>query len=431
MSKPSSQAPWLSLLLGSVLLRLLYGRWVLHDHWVGDAGWYRQAAEGMRQGHMDPYWPPGLPAWLAGEMWLGIPQHWLGLATGLLFWTLFFWVLKAVVFPPGNKPQGWWIKVVFALFPAMIHQSVVPLTYLPVTVLVLMAWQWSSGNWGGPTWREGLGLGTVLGWMVLFRAASLALWPVLLWGYAWQRGKWRFVTIPLLVATAWVGVWEVALWKQEQRWVLVNSANSYNFYLGNNPWTPLDHGWVLGSHDFRADTAFAGLYAEVDSVRALPATEQDIAFRELAWSHILADPQGFFIRLMSRAWVLLSFDTLAGATLSQAGGHPWLVGGVLVLDAICFLALLAGAWWGWCSRGHWRRGERGLWLAACIAYSLPYLVAFAHPSFHLPLLPLFAWAAMKGGSLSVEAVWQKKWKDWTLLGLLLALQVFWVISWVD
>lgn len=421
-------SPWLALLLLSVLVRIAYGKFLLLDHWPGDASWYMEAAQALvEKGRADPYWPPGLPHLLAGGLVLGIGHHWLGMVISLGMWMLFFYVLRTVVFSRGNSSKGWWLKAIFLTYPAFIHQSVVPLTYLPVAILLLMSWQWMAGSWGGNPWKEGTGLGIVLGLMVLFRAASMVMLPVILLGYAWNRGQWKSMILPGLIAMTMIGLWESKVYQQEERWVMVNTANSYNFYLGNNDWTPDYKTWLLGSQDFHDHPDYTAFYAEIDSVRGLPDHRQEAAFRQLGWDHIQAHPVEFCLRAGSRLATLLSFDTLAGATMyRQSKGWGILL---LAMDAICYIALLLMAWYGWSGK-RWRSRERFLWLALGAAYILPYLMAFAHPTYHLPLLGLFAWSAFRGDAFSWAHLKQRSVWSWGILAVLMSFQVLWLVNMV-
>lgn len=425
-TRDSVLSPWLALLLLSVLVRLAYGKFLLLDHWPGDASWYMEAAQALvARGWADPYWPPALPHLLASGLFLGIGHHWLGMVVGLGFWVLFFWVLRTVVFERGNNPKGWLLKGIFLLFPAFIHQSVIPLTYLPVAILMLMAWQWVAGSWGGDPLKEKIGLGVVLGLMALFRAASIAMWPIFLLGYAWNRGQWKAIIIPSLIAIVMVGAWELRLYTQEHRFIMVNSANSYNLYLGNNPWTPDYKTWLLGSKDLHDHPDYTAFYTQIDSVKSLPVLEQDHAFRYLAWQHIYAHPGEFITRVGTRFATLLSFDTLAGATMYKQS-HAWGML-LLILDALCYITLVVLAWWGWNGK-KWRSNERLLWLGICLSYMLPYLLAFSHPTYHLPLLSMFAWSAYRGDPFSWKDLRSRSWLSWMILGILLALQVVWVVN---
>lgn len=426
ISRKAILSPWLALLLLSVLVRMAYGKFLLLDLWPGDASWYMDAAQALAtNGWADPYWPPALPHFLAGGLLLGIGPHWLGMVISLGFWVVFFWVLKTVVFERGNNPKGWLLKGIFLLFPAFIHQSVVPLTYLPVTILILMAWQWVAGSWGGHPLKEKIGLGTVLGLMALFRAASLVMWPVFLVGYAWNRGSWKSALIPGIIAIAMVGVWEARLYTQEDQLILVNSANSYNLYLGNNPWTPNDKTWLLGSEDLHHHPDYSAFYDQLDSVKALPGPHQNEAFRKLAWRHIAAHPLEFAQRVGSRFATLLSFDTLAGATMYKQS-HAWGIF-LLLLDALCYISLVVLAWLGW-TGSKWRSNERLLWLGVCFSYMLPYLLAFSHPTYHLPLLSMFAWAAYRGDPFSWQDLKSRSWSSWGILGIFLAIQILWIAN---
>ena len=428
LSRNPILSPWLALLLLSVLVRIAYGKFLLADHWPGDASWYMEAAQALvEKGWADPYWPPGLPHLLAGGLVLGIGHHWLGMVISLGLWVLFFYVLRTVVFSRGNSSKGWWLKAIFLLYPAFIHQSVVPLTYLPVAILLLMAWQWMAGSWGGNPWKEGTGLGLVLGLMVLFRAASMVMLPVILLGYAWNRGQWKSMILPGVIALTMIGLWESRIYQQEERWVMVNTANSYNFYLGNNDWTPDYKTWLLGSEDFQHHPDYSAFYQEIDSVRALPATSQEEAFRTLAWDHIQSHPVEFLIRAGSRLATLMSFDTLAGATMYKQSKGWGII--LLLMDALCYVALLLMAWHGWSGK-KWHSRERFLWLALVAAYILPYLMAFAHPTYHLPLLGLFAWSAFRGDKFSWAQLKDRSIWSWLLLAVLMSFQVLWLVNMV-
>ncbi len=423
-NQSSVLSPWLALLLLSVLVRLAYGKFILADHWPGDASWYLEAAQSLHDsGWIDPYWPPGLPHLLAGGMCLGISTKWLGMTLSLGMWVLFFWILRTVVFERQTNSRGWWLKAIFLVFPAFIYQSVVPLTYMPVTILLLMCWQWIGGTWGNVPWKEQLGLGLSMGLMALFRGASVALWPILLAGYFWSRQSWKGLILPAAVAVLVLGLWEARLYQQENRLIWINTANSYNFYLGNNPWTPEYKTWLLGSHDFQDHPEYEELYAEIDSVRALSDGTQELAFRRLAWQHIREEPGEFLIRATSRLMTFLSFDTLAGATMYRQSKVWGMV--MLALDALCYMTLLVMAWYGWGS-GKWLHRERLMWLAVCAAYTMPYVLAFAHPTYHLPLLPMFAWAAFRAKEFSWESLRIRHWSAWLLLGSLVVIQGIWI-----
>lgn len=416
---------WLLILTGSVLLRMAYGTWLLPDLWPGDAVWYKQGADFLlQQGWADPYWPPGLSHLLAGATALLGDQAWIGMWVGLLLWLIFFMLLLRALMPYVQHWQGWGIMALFAIYPAFVHQSVVPLTYLPVAICLLVSWQYASGGWGSGDWKDGLVLGIMLGLMVLFRGASLALWPVVLWGYWQQREGLRVLILPLLTALLLVGSWEYRLYQQEDRWIFINSANSYNFYLGNNPWTPTYQTWLLGSHDLRENPELAGFYATVDSVRALPEGEQEQTFRRLAWQQIGAHPGEFVMRAVFRIATLFSYDSMAAGNLyGHRPGWSYLL---LGLDALAFILLGLAAWWAW---GHpdWRWQERVLWVAMLAAYSLPYVLAFSHPTYHLPLLPLFALAAAKAPAWSWQRLRSRSLFSWVFLTWFAIVQGMWTL----
>ncbi|RMG63500.1 MAG: hypothetical protein D6722_17575 [Bacteroidetes bacterium] len=361
-------------------LRVLYTFWLGPDLLVGDAASYLSAGQDLWAGRPWPaYWPPGLPALLALVTALPGPA-WL--SAGALMWgfsALFLWqldqLLRAEGVAPGRRAA---LLLLMAGYPALIHHGSAPLSHLPVAVAVL-------GLYAALRRRQGLVGGLWLGAACLIRPASVALLGavVLILGpRRWRQGLGLLAGLLLMVLP-----WEAYLYQQTGTWVWINYANSRNLYLGNHPEAPDYESWWLGSHDVctHARKTHPRYCAEADSLAALLPAARETAYRRLAWSHIGDAPGRFAIRVGHRLRTFWAFDTYAGGQAVQQG-RPlgWLL---LGLDALCYttLGLLA-------LRGMWRRRPgAGGWLG--LFYLLPYLLAFSHPTYHLPLVGLLAlWA---------------------------------------
>jgi len=187
-----------------------------------------------------------------------------------------------------------------------------------------------------------------------------------------------------------VGIWLGFAAAQNASIVPVNTANAYNFYLGNNPWTPDYKSYWLGSHNETQNPAFEGFYAERDSILALGHSERDQAFRDGAVSYIKTDPQRFVYRVWQRFKIFWAFDTFTAATIQDRAQA--FAKGVQIWEMICY-----GLIWAWVF-GVWWSNDKSLLpvqsaqniapLLWALCYMLPYLLAFSHPTYHLPLLPI-------------------------------------------
>lgn len=411
----------------SLLLRLAYGIWRYPHLLPGDAASYwTEAGRLLADEAPGVYWPPGLPHWLA--LWRGLlgDAPWVAGLASLFWWVVLFgqmtWLSRDLL-----PRWRWGFLTLFSLYPAFVHQSVVPLTHLPVACLLLAGLALLRAPLR--RWRAGL-LGLLLGLGALFRPGLLALLPVLGGWVWWQTGPLPTRGLALLLlglATALpLGLWRAQAPALRHRGALVNTATPYNVFLGNQPETPRYATWWLGSHQAREAPALAAYYARLDSVWALPPAAQAPAFLTLARRHVQQAPGRALRRVWNRLKVFWAFDTLAGATLSRR--HPR--GGRLVIaaDAACYLLLLSLVLLCLSTRGigsGWRRWALGL----VAAYALPYLLAFSHPTYHLPVLPLLAlWA-----SSQPAPAWPRGWARWRfglLLAGLLAIQGEWVWFWL-
>lgn len=368
-------------LLLALLLRAAYALWLGPALLVGDAEAYVAAGLAWQEAlPTDAYWPPGLPALLALVLGRGLPD-WVaaaGLMLGLsaIFLALLGYLLRAEGVAPRRRAG---LLLLMAVYPAMIHHGSAPLSHLPVAILLLGLYACLRVGSRGAAW----GGGGLLGLAVLVRPASVALlagaWLAL------GRRRWRQGLGILLGLGLVVLPWQVWLVQHTGHFVWINYANSRNLYLGNHAAAPDYRSWWLGSHEVCVEAGYESFCVEQDSLLALPLPARETAYRQLAGASIAADPGRFLRRVGHRFRVFWAFDTYAGGQLVQAG-RPigWLF---LAADACCYGLLasmaLVGLWQGGPGRGGW----------LVLAYLLPYLLAFSHPTYHLPVMGLLAlWA---------------------------------------
>ncbi|MEL6651759.1 MAG: hypothetical protein AAFQ87_13235 [Bacteroidota bacterium] len=392
-------------LLGLVL-RLAYGFLLGEGLFGGDAIYYVEEAQLLLDtGETSLYWPPALIYLLAA--WGAI--FGLSWGTGMAFMLLWYAVLMYLLW---RLRLPVFFQYLFACYPVMIHHSVAVLTHLPVAVCVLGMFALLREAVG---LRRGWWTGLLLGLATLLRAGS----GVLLLGLLLRRTP-GFIGGLLLGTTLLVGAWLCVASSQADRFVPVNTANAYNLYLGNTPWTPDYKSWWLGTHNETENPEFADFYVERDSILGLAPAARDQAFREAGKTYLLDEPGRFVYRFWQRVKVFWAFDTYTAAILqtrSQA-----FAAGVQLIECLCYGLLWMSFFLAW-----WQKRLQSSYLLAWLAwYMLPYLFAFAHPTYHLPLLPLLAVMASQ-----VEWRWKVKKISWreTIWGICVLCWCYVQIEW--
>ncbi len=348
-----------------------------------DAVEYVAMAGQLRAGvHFVPYWPPGLPFYLMEVESAGLGNGLVD-ASMLLFWLLACWGMFRLADELGFAEKVWLPLLVLGLMPDSVYLSVVPLTQLPIMALLVVALSAALKLAKRASIGEGLLLGVALGWMVLTRPSS-AILLLLLPGYVVWRGRRPLaIAVPLVLSLAMVGGWLTRAHQLSGAWV-INTANSRNFWYGNNQNTPLYRTWYFGSHD-KDDPDIAPGYAEAN---ALPPVASAHEFQRLADVYVVAHPGAFLLRTVNRARCFWGFDTFTALEVRLL--RPRFFYPVLLLAAglYCVSCGAAVFWLAEAGGAFWRRGEVRLIAASALAYAAPYWLSMSHPTYHFPMLPL-------------------------------------------
>lgn len=387
------QRAWIIISLFGLLLRILYALCLGEELLTGDAFYYVDTAKSILAGESYlPEWPPALPYYLSIFGAIFGKGLWSWVSGMLVLYLLFNWVWKETA---SLFLKEKWVQVgalLFAIMPAFIHYSVAPLSQLPIAiiVLVLISLLYKSGA----AWK----MGCCLALGVLFRSGTLSLFPLFLVYIPYKKNA-RDLLPFLLGFFVLIGSWQYKSWQMTDRFVWINDFNSYNLYLGNNASTPDYKSWWLGSHDERSNPVFTSYYQELDSVRALAVEQQSAAFGRLTFAYIKAHPLKFVQRSLNRFRTFFSFDTYTGARIYPRNRTIGII--VLLLDGGMYCLLALGCILALGRSSVMEESQMKFALPALIfLFLLPYLLAFSHPSYHLPLLPLFALYAL--------SLWQEK-----------------------
>ena len=419
----------------SLAVRLLALIFTRHAPFVSDAHDYVEMAGFLWQGvHFVPYWPPGLPLYLAPVAGLGGSILAIR-ASMLLFWLLATWGLYRLARALGLAGIAWLVLLVLSIMPGTIHMSIEPATPQPVAAFLLIALGAAILAARTNALKEYVLLGVSLACVALTRPSALPLLALLpLATYLCCRASpiRTRVAGPLLsiaLGGALVGGWIVRSHTLGGLWI-INSSNAINFYYGNDPWTPLYQTWYFGSHSKAGTTEaenFPGFEKVIAETGKLPPLEASRQYEALALQSIRERPGLFVFRTLNRIQCFFGFDIFTSANLRSSGGIGRRLFPIsLLMEAGLYLLVAAPAFFWLAAAGlsAWRRWETILIAGVIVVYAAPYWLSMSHPTYHYPivaplaLLGLFAWKCADGLS--------SRRRGWAAVALLAVIQVVWV-----
>jgi 4-amino-4-deoxy-L-arabinose transferase-like glycosyltransferase len=407
-----------------------------------DALSYHKMAIGLLGGgHLETFFPPGLALYLATVYRFFGASFLVGRAS-MLFWYIvlssFLYLLTSTIVP-GRKRANLAV-IILACYPSFVWQSVEPLSQLPASACLLAGCYLLLRVTQSHRLLTATILGLVLAALALTRSSSVllvGLAPI----YVWRNTKdWRIPIAVLVVAGGCIFGWVVKAHELTGRYFLINEANAMNFFLGNNPYTPLYKTWWLSSHgsvEEGVPVAFTQLYAEI---RSLPMPEQEQRLRQLSIEHVATRPDLFAVRTFSRVRSYFAFDTGTGSSARQNYGSGRMSSLMLVaMEATFFLSITVLTIVFLVRFAKFDPAFNGflLLLSASLAYASPYWVSFSHPTYHIPVVPIltvFASCmladAAKEGAKDCWASLTKRRRVVLLvsLALLIAIQIEWIAA---
>ncbi len=381
---------------------------------------YVAMAQALRAGErFVPYWPPGLPLYLAtlapGGGQLAVRVAMLGLWA--LFCLGFYRLAKAL----KVEDRAWIGLLLFGLAPVAVQMSLDPLTEMPVGSLLLVGLSAAVVCLGRAGVSDYLLMGAAFGLMALVRPSALPLCVVIPALCAIKTRRWAMNGAAAVLALALVGGWMAEAHRMCGAWV-INTANGKNLWFGNNPDTPNYRTWYFGSHHGSAEFArYPEFGAAMTSAGNLPPLQQSAAFQKLAKENIESNPGTFLLRTANRVRCYFGFDTFTAIGLRETAPR-WFYP-ILGADALIYCLLMGFAffWIGAAAGGFWRSWQVWLVGGAAVLYAAPYWISMSHPTYHFPVvapLLLLGFVAERVGGSSK--------RGWIAVGVFLAVQVEWV-----
>jgi len=381
-----------TLMVMGVILRLIAMLPLVRSPLFSDARSYHLTAVRLANHEsFVPYWPPSLPYYLLLIHRMTAPSEIVSRLSMIVLYAGFALMLFLLARRFATYRAANLVLLAYAVYPTFIYHSIVPMTELPAG-LCLVAGVWLTlSAIPSRAWRYPILLGIVLGGFALLRASSIILIPaaglVLLTA---GRSSAR-AALTVVIAGAIVCAWLAKAQSLAGHFVMINTANTENFFFGNNPYTPLYKTWWFGSHG-AGEPSVPQAYRELlKSITSLPEPERESAFRKAALDHIRSRPDLFALRTLNRICSYFVVDTYLGQILIKAHGvNTWLALAVMVVDASFFLlvmvlaALFLCTWTGPPSQ----RTDLLIILGAVVLYAFPYWISFSHPRLHFPVVPL-------------------------------------------
>lgn len=392
---PKTYKSALLILAAGIALRLVE-LVVCHDTPLfGDASTYHRFALMYLDGRTFPtVRAPGLPLWLA--LWYSVfgSGQWSAMLAQMPFYLA---LSVAVYLYTARKLNARAALIALALvtfYPALVFHSIWPLTEVPLAALIMLVVWMMDDDPGLP------GIfcaGILLGLAILIRPNSITLIPAFALLYYLGGARRRVLRTVLFAVVAMIpaAMWSAREYRHSGNMVFINYTNSMNFYLGNNEYTPLYRTWWLGSHGDGARGVPPQFTAERKEMESVPLERRNEAYLRAGLAEITAHPARFVLRTMNRICAFFSFDsyTATVAISDFDSGKPMgalLLGGDMLFYLTIVVASLFVVFGDWAQFGL-RSRSLLVWVGVLVsAYALPFFLAFAHPTYHLPVMPLLA-----------------------------------------
>lgn len=402
--------------------------------------YHKFAVQILHNESFEPFLPPGLSCWLAFCYRFCGESEFVAKLSMLFFYALlclfsFLYLKKTANILAANLALA-----VFAIYPAFVFYSIWPQTHFPIAVLLIII-VYLFDSLQSKTRINALLIGLTAGMLILIRPSGLIyliVIPLLVLRHLRAKG---FTASALVLAGAILPIllWQYKLGEVTKEKVFINSSNAMNFYLGNNEFTPLYRTWWFGSHSSGQD-GVSSLFSEREKwLRSIPTSLRTRMYYDLALKHILSRPDLFLLRTINRFRCYFAFDSNFGtiALKRLKLGLP-MAAGILGLDALCYCFIFLGAILYLFGQGSssLAKSQTETILIIALAYAAPYWISFAHPSYHLPIVPLFTVFSAVFGARFIEERSQgtenppalrKNIKLWIALLLFLYIQLEWFV----
>jgi len=442
--KPASRHYLIALLAAALVVRLaVLGLGAKQGVYYPDEVEYLELAQNLAahnefsyKGQLTSFRPPGF------AFILSLTFRLFGEASPVparLVHILFSLATVGVIYRLGK--DGWGERVglmaaaIFAFYPTLIGYTNILLTETSCIFFVaLFCWALlrclQQPHWGwAATAGAALGIGALIR-DTLFYAGPVVI--IFLAAYAWRARRLHFKYAAIFAAGFLLTIlpWCVRNSLLNGRPTLISSVGGVTFYICNNEKAPLIRSSSLffekpiGREEHYY---YETLLPELDG---LSETEKHETATRKAFEYILANPGATFIRMLGRLVDFWGQERLViNHVLSGYYGDVSPAVLVMIIAAVFggYSLTIFGACFN-CFFAKWRALEVfGLLFIAY--YTMMHLLVFAHPRYHMPLLPIIVVMAARAFAACAEIM--QKWKTWQFAGaatLAAGFVIIWLIG---
>lgn len=435
-----------AVLLAGVLVRVSVLIALAPTRFFSDAMAYHAFARRLAYGeNFRPAWPPGLPLLLAGPYVLFDPDRMVARFVMFGVYVVFAVLLFLLVKRLSGTAAANLSVFIFSFYPLCIYYSLTPLTQLVAATLLVGVALATLSLSGKKRWSVAVIVGFLLGFLALTRpSCTLVLLAVPAY-FILRRGYRLKAVVIFVISIIPVVLWCYNVYRVKDRVVFINTTNAANFFMGNNEYTPLYKTWYFSTHakgDETEKLVPEEYKALKKNIREYPFYERQGYYWKSSVRHIINKPHLFAIRTFSRIRVYFAFDIYTYAILS--GPYKWSKIGAFAVgavDAVIYLLLIVGATISLFSLRHLfpGKGTIPIILGIPLTYSVPYFLAYSHPTYHFPIVPFLTLLTAtfiinifkSGPEYSVYFRSLKRWQVFSLvivLAFVLFIQVEWFIA---
>ncbi len=356
-------------------------------------GYEKMAIQLLHHERLVPYWPPGVPYYLLFAHRIFGEGVLVARASVLPVYIVFSLLLYGLVKEISSRRAANLAALIFAWYPPYVRYAFNPSTEYPAAACVaaivflgLLAARKRSSPLA-------LALGLPLGALALIRPSSLLL-IIFAPCYLFKRTEnLRVALAPLIVALALLLGWLSKAHAMTGRFVMINESNWENFFMGNNPYTPLYNTCPGGPVKEDFPQQFKELLLDI---RSKPQGIREGLYRKMAVRHILTRPDLFLLRSFNRFRAYFAFPVHGGeplvASLRLDRRRNLIAAGITILD-VCFYCplMVLAVLFSFSFRDSLFKVDYALaLLGTSILYAVPYWLSCSQPRYNFPVVPLFA-----------------------------------------
>lgn len=335
--------------------------------------------------------------------------------------------------------DGWGEKVgllaagIFAFYPSFIGFTNMLLTEPSYIFCISLACWAMLRHLRSPHAGWAAGSGVAFGLGALIRDTLFYGGPVtalFLAVHAWRDRRYRWHHVACFVGGFILTIlpWSIRNTLLHRQPTLISSVGGITFYICNNEEAPIIRSAsMFFEHPIGQDDKYyyETLLPELDGLSE--TTKQEVATRK-AFEYMLANPGVTFLRMLGRFVDFWGQERLViNQVLSGFYGRISLVGTLLIVASVfgVYSLVLISAGFG-CFFTRLRAFDVfGLLFIAY--YTSMHLLVFAHPRYHLPLLPFLA--VMAARAFAARAAIKVDWRNWRFCAASGTAVIF-IVSWI-